>query len=91
LTPLALFNLSEKAFVTQYAYRIERMKEALETARFSQEKLKTEIASLKTPERIQKVATGKLSMVTPAETTFISLPAGEESVRYARLPSKEVR
>jgi cell division protein FtsB len=91
LTPLALLNLSEKALVTQNTYRIERMKQTLETVRASQEKLRTEITFLKTPERIQKVATGKLSMVTPTEITFISLPAGEESISYARLTSKEVR
>lgn len=91
LTSLALLNLSEKALVTQNTYRIERIKEALEAARFSQEKLETEITSLKTPERIQRVATDNLSMVTPTEITFISLPAEEESVSYARLPSKEAR
>ncbi len=89
LTPLAVLNLSLTAMTTKTSYQMERLKEDIRVEKSGQERIKVEIANLTAPERIQKLAIGELSMITPASVHFISMPDGNTSpANYAYLNSE---
>ncbi len=91
LSALAVVNLSFRAVNTEQNYRLQRIKNEIAKNRADQERLKLEVVKLTSPDRIQRVATEKLTMTVPEEVSFLSLPGKTSPKNFAYVSLKEER
>ncbi len=90
---LVIFNVVQRAIITQSVFELESLKMALEQENLRQEKLKIAINTLKSPERIEKVALEKLGMVYPTQVSYIILPEEltKEEPYFKLVPSRRAQ
>ena len=70
---LCLFLLSRFSAINETQYRIEKMKVELKNYEIQNERLKVEVANLKSISRIEELARNELNMVEPASEQIIYL------------------
>lgn len=70
---VCLFVLSRFSAINETQYRIEKMKAELRNYEIQNERLKVEIANLKSISRIETLARNELNMVEPASNQIIYL------------------
>ncbi len=75
---VVIVNLTQRALIAQNALQIERLKGKLKEVTYQNEKLIIETASLRSPERIEKIAREELGMSPPIQLGFIQMPEGLE-------------
>lgn len=68
-----LFILSRFSMITEAQYRIEKLHKEIEATEAQNERLKVEIANLKSVSRIEKLAQTKLNMKKPNSYQIIYL------------------
>lgn len=73
LTAGVLVNIAQKALVSQLSYDIESLKKEIQTAQQEQDKLLALKARLQSPQRIESVAIGKLSMVSAPKISYLKI------------------
>ena len=66
LVAVVLFSVWQHFELLQYGYRIERLRQEYSRQQELNRHLRLEIAALRSPARIERVATGQLRMVMPA-------------------------
>lgn len=82
---VVIINLTQRALIAQNALQIERLKGRLKEVTYQNEKLIMETASLKSPERIEKIAREELGMIPPNRLGFIQMPQGlEEPIKASK-------
>ncbi len=67
------FSAVQQTSVTQTAIEVENLQEILQEERACNQKLVIELAQLKSPERIQKIALGRLGMVVPSKVNYVKI------------------
>lgn len=70
-----LIYLGERAIVSQNAMKIDQLKQELQRQEQIYQSLLISTACLKSPERIEKAAIERLSMVAPGHINYIQLPS----------------
>lgn len=73
LAVLSLVTIWSRVQVVQYGYDINRLISNQQVYLENNKKLKTEVATLRSPERLEKTAREKLGMQTPAEGQILQL------------------
>jgi len=73
LPATVMLNSVQRTLVTQNAIEIENLREILQEEQAYNQKLMVKVARLKSPERIQEIALGKLGMVAPAKVNYIKV------------------
>jgi len=73
LPATVMFNSVQRTLVTQNAIEIENLREILQEEQAYNQKLKVNVTRLKSPERIQEIALGKLGMIVPATVNYIKV------------------
>lgn len=68
-----LFILSRFATITEKQYKVEKLRKEIETMEAENERLRVEIANLKSMSRIEKIAQSKLNMKKPNSYQIIYL------------------
>jgi cell division protein FtsL len=77
-----IFALASVALITHYTYmiqvnyQIERSLDELNSLQKAQQHLKLEIASLRSPDRLERIALEEIGMKYPDQDQFIILTAG---------------
>ena len=66
LVAVVLFSVWQHFELLQYGYRIEQLRQEYSRQQELNRHLRLEIAALRSPARIERVATGQLRMVMPA-------------------------
>lgn len=93
LAVVIMFNLSQRALIAQETLQVEKLKTALEREEVIYEKLLLQTKNLRSPQRVETVATQKLAMIKPTQIRYIYLPgnlsiSGNETVRKTSDKSK---
>ena len=79
LVAVLLFSVWQHFELLQHGYRIEQMRQEYARQRELGRHLQLEIEALQSPERIERVAIGRLGMVAPAaDEEWLLRPAPEE-------------
>ncbi|MDO8885502.1 cell division protein FtsL [Candidatus Oleimmundimicrobium sp.] len=73
LSVAILFNAVQQTLVTQNAIEIENLQEILSEEQAYNQKLGIEAAQLKSLDRIQEIALGKLGMVVPNKVRYVKI------------------
>ncbi|HDP69384.1 MAG TPA: cell division protein FtsL [Actinobacteria bacterium] len=68
-----MFNATQQTLVTQGAIEVENLKNILEEEQTYNQKLIVEVAKLKSPERIEKIALGKIGMILPSSVNYLKI------------------
>ncbi|MBI4743629.1 MAG: hypothetical protein HY776_02210 [Actinobacteria bacterium] len=71
LTIAVTINISQHALIAQHAIRSDELKTVLQNEQVKNEKLQMQVDSMKSPERMKKIAIEKLGMVKPMEINYI--------------------
>lgn len=75
-----IINVAQQALVSQLSFEIDSVKKQIQIAQQAQDKLLAEKAILESPQRIESVATGKLSMVKAPKVSYLRIAeAGSEA------------
>jgi len=76
LTAGIIINVAQHALVSQLNYEIEGAKKEIQLAQQIQEKLLAQKAKLESPQRIESIATTKLSMVKAPRISYLRVAVG---------------
>lgn len=71
LTLVSIFHVWSRAKVVDYHLRIGELRRELREQQQGQTRLRLEVASLKTPARIESLAKGELGMALPADQQVV--------------------
>lgn len=69
-----------RVVITKDSFYNNELERKIESEKVVKEKLEATLASLKSPQRIERVAVEGLGMVKPAEVSYIILPPSEEEL-----------
>lgn len=73
ITAGMIINVAQQALVSQLSYEIDSVKKEIQVAQQVQDKLLAEKAILESPQRVELVATGKLSMVKAPKVYYLRI------------------
>ena len=85
LVVVMLFSAWQNAVLVQHGYKLQRLQEELEAEKVINRRLKLEVDTLSSPERIERLAT-KMKLVPPSQERAIVI----ERVTPAAPPGKSV-
>ena len=85
LVVVMLFSAWQNAVLVQHGYKLQRLQEELEAEKVINRRLKLEVDTLSSPERIERLAT-KMKLVAPSQERAIVI----ERVTPAAPPGKSV-
>lgn len=99
---VVMFNLSQRALIAQETLRLEQLKGIFDKEEVIREKLLLQTKNLRSPQRVETIATRKLAMIEPIQVRYIYLPenitsGGDETSRrpldksnssYSKSPAK---
>ncbi len=71
---LSLFYIWSRVQIVQYGYEINSLRDRQNILLEANKKLNVEVATLRAPQRIERVATERLKMQAPSQTQIRSLP-----------------
>ena len=73
LTAGIIVHVAQQALVSQLSFEIENVKKEIQLAEQTQEQLLAQKAALESPQRIETIATGKLSMVKAPKISYLRI------------------
>lgn len=76
LTVGIIVNVAQQALVSQLSYDVETVKKEIQLAQQEQEKLLARKAKLESPQRIESIATKKLSMIKAPKISYLRVAVG---------------
>lgn len=74
LALVIMFNLSQRALIAQETLQTEKLKAVFDKEEVISEKLLLQTKNLRSPQRVETIATRKLAMIEPTQVKYIYLP-----------------
>ncbi len=84
-----LFNVIQRTSVIENSMKEDNLIKTLQEEKLYKEKLMAEIAQLRSPERIEEIATIKLGMVIPTQVNYVKLSTNKGKTGELAMREKE--
>jgi cell division protein FtsL len=88
---VGILHVTSRVLVVDMGYRLSRAEAEERALTRENDRLKLELATLKNPARLEKLAREKLGMSMPAGSLVISLPSSGGGKRPARVEARDAR
>jgi cell division protein FtsL len=88
---VGILHVTSRVLVVDMGYRLSRAEAEERALTRENDRLKLELATLKNPARLEKLAREKLGMSMPAGPLVISLPTPAGGKRPARVEARDAR
>lgn len=84
---VGLLHVTSRVLVVDMGYRLSKAESESRVLTRENDRLKLELATLKAPARLEKLAREKLGMVMPTGSAVVSLPAQERTASAPGAPT----
>jgi cell division protein FtsL len=78
-----IINVAQQALVSQMSYQTELLKKDIQVAQQIHDKLLAEKAILESPQRVESIATNKLSMVKAPKVSYLRIAGVQSGIGQA--------